>query len=348
MGVIDKFLEGSKKSGGILNNARKLTRELNQLSKAEERLKNEEDQTENEEMGGADPSRIREELDYEVEQAEEIAERLDTIEENMWKVLEGVKEEEGYVLREERDIDKGLSEVADFIHDARQEIKRVREEYQQYRQNMDAAPGEESGASNLRKINQEAANDLHTIRESQLQNLEDLLREEQDVQQELNQVIPALKGLKENAIPQVEKDIQRLELLIEEQADAEKKGEKLAERTDDRQDGEAIMEDTQETKKLLKEKAKLEKHKDKLNEKLEEEIEQLKKEKNYQDQEMEEIREVVNGADRLGSLLNDLEGLVDTANSGNDTDAASIENAIEEVNAGIQNIENEANQVLSG
>lgn len=344
--MIDSFRKGAKDKGGLLRNAKKLTRELNQLSKAEERLKDEEDQTEEEEMGGADPKRIRKELDYEVEQAEEIAERLDTVEENMWKVLEGIKNEEGYVLREEKDIDKGLSEVADFIQDARQEIERVRDEYQQYRKNMDAAPGQESGETDLRKINQEAANDLHTIREGPLQNLEDLLREEQDVQQELDQVIPALKGLKENAIPQIEKDIQQLEYLIEEQADAERKGEELAQRAQDREDGEAIMEDAQETKKLLKEKAKLEKHKDKLNEKLEEEIEQLRKEKQYQEQEMEEIREVVSGADRLGRLLGDLEGLVDTVNSGSDTDAASIKNAIEEVNAGIRNIEDEANQVI--
>lgn len=347
MGLIDAFKRGSEKKGGLMRNAKKLTKEINRLSKAEERLKEKEDQTEKEEMGGADPSRIRKEIDYEVEKAEEIAERLNTVEENMWKVLEGIKEEEGYVFREEKDVDQSLSEVGNFIQEAEEEIQRVRDEYQQYRQNMNAAPGQEHGAEDLRKINQEAANDLHTLEEGPLQNLEKVLREENDIRQELDQIIPSLKGLKENAIPQIEKDIQQLEYLIEEQADEERKGEQLAERAGDREDGEAIMEDAQESKKLLKEKAKLEKHKDKLNEKLEKEIEQLKKEEEYQEEEMAEVESVITELENLRRLLNDLEDLVDDANAGKDTDAASIKNAIEEVNSGIQNIENEANQVLT-
>ncbi len=337
MGILSSALKGFREEGGK-RKFRQMSQEIKRVARLEKRLENQEKQTEREEMKGADPSRIRKEIDYEVQEAEEIAERLDTIEENMWKVLEGVKEEEEYVIQEEREIDDQLSGIEGFLERTMNELKDLKKEFIEVRDKHVAD-------ARVSELNRQAVDDLQAIKEGPLDNMEKIFGEEEEIDEEISEVRAELEALKDNSLPQISDEIEELEVLLEEQETEERKEEELSERAGDEDDFRGVQRDEKGTKKIEKEVEKLRKHRDRLEQKLEKEINQLRKMKEYEERDFEETEDVIGTIDYIRGQLDDLRDLVDTVNHGRGADVSELESAIDEVEQGMESLEKEVSRL---
>lgn len=308
-------------------------KELKKIDKEMRDLKDKEDETEGEEAKGgkADPGKVEPGIELEVKEFEDIESKIETVESNMAKILNSFKNNENYVLREQKKEQMELGEVQNV------EVGDFRD-LNEFLKSLNGRLGQGDAP---RRIVQ----DLQR-QNKQLKELENAIRLEAEVHNNVNGLIKQLNGLK-RSLTQLDKEIERLEAEERELEDEEKKAEQIDKQQHDKEDYERLKAAERETTKAKRELNRVISRRDELRRMINAELKKLEKEKRMDGQELREIKQILSELQEEGAVLEQIRAKISKIHHDNlSADPKKIVELIAQTERRIKTIESEAQKAL--
>ncbi len=351
---LKKLNSGTEEASQLLDNLDQLTSDIQEIRGEEEEvqdeekdLKQKEDQTEKEEaQEEPDPEETAYEIGIEIEELEDIEAKIRYIEEQIYEAINEAEEVENEVYQEEERAEAELEDVQQTLTQVMDELQQLTQEHRNKIRNQDNAQqmSFEERQQVRQEIEQETIQDLEAI-EEKLQEVKDVFGVEEVVDGSIQGLKKDLKMLNRTLNSFME-EVEGLKTLEQELEDEEMKEEKILEHYNDKADWETVKKEEGETKRAVKKLKKIIEDKKKLDREIQDARDRLKKERNFEVQEEQELETILEELARIDNELGTLKSTIMT-DMGESRSETEFGRQIESVQSDIEDIEKEGQQVMN-